>query len=40
MLEVILSMFYGQMFIGFVCGAGIALCLTYLNKENNMKKNV
>lgn len=38
MLGIILSMYYGQLFIGFICGAGIALCLTYLNKENNMNK--
>lgn len=39
MLGIILSMYYSQLFIGFICGAGIALCLTYLNKENNMNKN-
>ena len=39
MLGIILSMYYSQLFIGFICGAGITLCLTYLNKENNMNKN-
>ena len=34
MLELILSMYYGQMFIGFVCGAVIALCLRSLIKNN------
>lgn len=37
MLELILSMYYGQMFIGFVCGAGIALCLTNLFKNKGDK---
>ena len=41
MLEVILSMYYSQLFIGFICGAGIGLCLNYLLKNNkrNMNKN-
>ena len=41
MLEVILSMYYSQLFIGFICGAGSALCLNYLWKNNrrNMNKN-
>lgn len=41
MLEVILSMYYSQLFIGFICGACIALCLNYLLKNNkrNMNKN-
>lgn len=38
MLELILSMYYGQMFIGFVCGAGIALCLTSLINNKGDKK--
>ena len=41
MLEVILSMYYNQLFIGFICGAGIAQCLNNLLKNNrrNMNKN-
>lgn len=41
MLGVILSMYYSQLFIGLICGAGIALCLNYLLKNNrrNMNKN-
>lgn len=38
MLELILSMYYGQMFIGFVCGAGIALCANYLLRNNKSEK--
>lgn len=41
MLGIILSMYYSQLFIGFVCGAGSALCISYLLKNNrrNMNKN-
>ena len=41
-MSLILTMYYGQLIIGFVCGAGSALCLSYLlkNKRRNMKKNV
>lgn len=41
-MSVVMTMYYGQLFIGFVCGAGIALCSSYLfkNKREKMKKNV
>lgn len=38
MFELILSMYYGQMFIGFICGAGIALCANYLLRNNKSEK--
>lgn len=42
-MSLLMSVYYGQLLIGFVCGAVIALCLNYLinNKSmKNMKKNV
>lgn len=41
-MSLIMMMYYGQLMIGFICGAGSALCLNYLlnnNKRKNMKKN-
>lgn len=40
-MSVIMTMYYGQLLIGFICGAGSAFCLSYLlkNKRRNMKKN-
>jgi LPS O-antigen subunit length determinant protein (WzzB/FepE family) len=38
-MSLILTMYYGQLIIGFVCGAGIALCSNYLIKNKNVKKN-
>ena len=40
-MSLIMTMYYGQLAIGFICGAGSALCLSYLLKNNrrNMKKN-
>ena len=40
-MSLIMTMYYGQLAIGFICGAGSALCLNYLLKNNkrNMNKN-
>ena len=40
-MSLIMTMYYGQLAIGFICGAGSALCLSYLLKNNrrNMNKN-
>lgn len=38
-MSLVLTMYYGQLLIGFVCGAGIALCSVYLFKNKNVKKN-
>lgn len=39
-MSLIMTMYYGQLAIGFICGAGSALCVNYLlkNKKKNMKK--
>ena len=37
-MSLILSIYYGQLFIGLVCGAGIALCLTFLKNNKPCKK--
>ena len=40
-MSLIMTMYYCQLAIGFICGAGSALCLSYLLKNNrrNMNKN-
>ena len=40
-MSLIMTMYYGQLAIGFICGAGSALCISYLLKNNrrNMNKN-
>lgn len=37
-MSLVMTMYYGQLVIGLVCGAGIALCVNYLIKNKNGKK--
>lgn len=40
-MSLVMTMYYGQLLIGFVCGFGTAVCLTVLFKKNgkNNKNN-
>ena len=38
-MSLIMTMYYGQLAIGFICGAGSALCLSYLLKNNRRNMN-
>lgn len=39
-MSLVLTMYYGQLIIGLVCGAGVALCIKSLfgNKKFNYEK--